>query len=449
MRQHRSAGELEILLGRLAPKARALPGGGNQSDATRGHENTEAALISARIIATGRVGADAAKRACSNAAGCLMQGVLQGLLRPWFSPPLRPPPGPASASWPARPTPSRSRASPRRAAARDRLRLGARGAASPGRDRVVRAEPPRCAAARLGDAALRQFLAAPRSRVGAPRDALPDHDQRLRRRARSGDHRLAAHRTAVVPRRLHASSSSRAPACDAMRLRAQFAIAGYSHVTQVVAPGEYCIRGGLVDLFPMGSALPYRIDLVDDEIESIRTFDVDTQRTVYKVKEVRLLPAREFPLDDAARTRFRARLPRDVRGRSVEVAGLQGRSQRRRARRDRVLPAALLRGHRARSSTTCRRMQRSSCITTCTPRSRSSGATRRRATTCCRATGRARCSRPGICSSPPRSSSSPRARSSGSTCTRRSSPATMPTGSPPRRFPPWRSSAALPIRCRR
>ncbi|HKC42995.1 MAG TPA: transcription-repair coupling factor [Burkholderiales bacterium] len=94
---------------------------------------------------------------------------------------------------------------------------------------------------------------------------------------------------------------------DAARLRAQFTTAGYSHVTQVVAPGEYCVRGGLVDLFPMGSAVPYRIDLVDDEIESIRTFDVDTQRTIYAVREVRLLPSREFPLDDGARTRFRAR----------------------------------------------------------------------------------------------------------------------------------------------
>ena len=81
-------------------------------------------------------------------------------------------------------------------------------------------------------------------------------------------------------------------------------LAGYSHVTQVVAPGEYCVRGSLIDLFPMGSALPYRIDLADDEIDSIRTFDVDTQRTVYKVREIRLLPAREFPLDDAARQRF-------------------------------------------------------------------------------------------------------------------------------------------------
>jgi transcription-repair coupling factor (superfamily II helicase) len=94
---------------------------------------------------------------------------------------------------------------------------------------------------------------------------------------------------------------------DAAKLRAQLTTAGYSHVTQVVAPGEYCVRGSLIDLFPMGSALPYRIDLADDEIDSIRTFDVDTQRTVYKVREIRLLPAREFPLDDVARQRFRAR----------------------------------------------------------------------------------------------------------------------------------------------
>ncbi len=98
------------------------------------------------------------------------------------------------------------------------------------------------------------------------------------------------------------------------QLRAQLTLAGYSHVTQVVAPGEYCVRGGLIDLFPMGSALPYRIDLLDEEIESIRTFDVDTQRTIYRVKEVRLLPAREFPLDDAGRTRFRARFRETFEG---------------------------------------------------------------------------------------------------------------------------------------
>ncbi|UUZ49114.1 hypothetical protein LP420_01145 [Massilia sp. B-10] len=62
-----------------------------------------------------------------------------------------------------------------------------------------------------------------------------------------------------------------------------------------MSPGEYSVRGGLIDLFPMGSALPYRLDLFGDEIESIRTFDADTQRSLYPVNEVRLLPGREFP----------------------------------------------------------------------------------------------------------------------------------------------------------
>jgi transcription-repair coupling factor (superfamily II helicase) len=94
---------------------------------------------------------------------------------------------------------------------------------------------------------------------------------------------------------------------DVDALRAQLSLAGYSHVTQVVSPGEFGVRGGLIDLFPMGSALPYRIDLFDKEIESIKTFDVDTQRTLYPVRDVRMLPAREFPLDEAGRTRFRSR----------------------------------------------------------------------------------------------------------------------------------------------
>jgi transcription-repair coupling factor (superfamily II helicase) len=94
---------------------------------------------------------------------------------------------------------------------------------------------------------------------------------------------------------------------DLDALRAQFTTAGYQHVTQVVAPGEYCVRGGIVDLFPMGSALPLRLDFDADIVESIKVFDVDTQRTLYPVNEVRLLPAREFPLDDAARSRFRGR----------------------------------------------------------------------------------------------------------------------------------------------
>ena len=92
---------------------------------------------------------------------------------------------------------------------------------------------------------------------------------------------------------------------DLARLREQMTLAGYSHVQQVLSPGEYCVRGGIIDLFAMGSVLPYRIDLFDDEIETIATFDVDTQRSLYPVPEIRLLPAREFPLDEAGQARFR------------------------------------------------------------------------------------------------------------------------------------------------
>jgi len=92
---------------------------------------------------------------------------------------------------------------------------------------------------------------------------------------------------------------------DEAAFRAQMTLGGYSHVNQVFAPGEFSIRGGLIDLFPMGSTLPYRIDLFDNEIESLRAFDVDTQRSIYPVGEVRLLPAREFPLDETGITRFR------------------------------------------------------------------------------------------------------------------------------------------------
>jgi transcription-repair coupling factor (superfamily II helicase) len=94
---------------------------------------------------------------------------------------------------------------------------------------------------------------------------------------------------------------------DEARLKSQLTLAGYTHVTQVMSPGEYSVRGGLIDLFPMGSALPYRLDLFGDTIETIRTFDADTQRSLYPVNEVRLLPGREFPMDETARTTFRSR----------------------------------------------------------------------------------------------------------------------------------------------
>ena len=84
--------------------------------------------------------------------------------------------------------------------------------------------------------------------------------------------------------------------------------AGYRNVPQVLDPGDFAVRGALLDIFPMGSSEPYRIELLDDEVDSIRTFDPENQRSLDKVDAVRMLPAREFPLDEEAGTRFRSLL---------------------------------------------------------------------------------------------------------------------------------------------
>jgi len=83
--------------------------------------------------------------------------------------------------------------------------------------------------------------------------------------------------------------------------------AGYASVSQVVSPGEFAVRGSLLDVFPMGAAAPLRIDLFDEEIEAIRRFDPDTQRSLDTLSSVRLLPAREVPLDPQAVKDFRRR----------------------------------------------------------------------------------------------------------------------------------------------
>jgi transcription-repair coupling factor (superfamily II helicase) len=80
---------------------------------------------------------------------------------------------------------------------------------------------------------------------------------------------------------------------------------GYQCVSQVLQHGEFAVRGSIIDIFPMGSAVPYRIDLFDEEIESLRTFDTETQRSLEKVKEINLFPAREFPFDEETIKRFR------------------------------------------------------------------------------------------------------------------------------------------------
>ena len=85
----------------------------------------------------------------------------------------------------------------------------------------------------------------------------------------------------------------------------QLTVNGYMNVVRVMAPGEFSVRGSLIDLFPMGSIVPYRIDFFDDEIDSIRTFDVDSQRTLYPVNEIKLLPARECPMDEKSISIFR------------------------------------------------------------------------------------------------------------------------------------------------
>lgn len=87
--------------------------------------------------------------------------------------------------------------------------------------------------------------------------------------------------------------------------RQRLSSAGYQAVSQVMEPGEFAIRGGLIDLYPMGCATPYRIDLFGDDVESIRTFDPKTQRSHDSLGEIELLPAREFPMTEEGSKHFR------------------------------------------------------------------------------------------------------------------------------------------------
>ncbi|EMR8921139.1 transcription-repair coupling factor [Neisseria gonorrhoeae] len=107
---------------------------------------------------------------------------------------------------------------------------------------------------------------------------------------------------------------------DIGRLKTDLVDAGYNHVSHVVAAGEFAVRSGIVDLFPMGSETPYRIDLFDDEIDGIKTFDTDTQRTISPVSEIRLLPAHEFPTDSEAQKIFRSRFREEVDGNPNDAA---------------------------------------------------------------------------------------------------------------------------------
>jgi len=102
--------------------------------------------------------------------------------------------------------------------------------------------------------------------------------------------------------------------------RSQLEESGYRNVTQVMEHGEYSTRGSLIDLFPMGNDKPYRIDLFDDEIESIRNFNPDDQRTIEKIDRIDLLPAHEFPLNKPGIEKFRENY-------STRIGGDLARSQ--------------------------------------------------------------------------------------------------------------------------
>jgi len=94
---------------------------------------------------------------------------------------------------------------------------------------------------------------------------------------------------------------------DLAGFRSRLADAGYEQSDQVWQPGQFAVRGALFDLWPMGTQTPYRIELLDIEVDSIRSFDPETQRSIERLERVDLLPGREYPFDEAARREFRRR----------------------------------------------------------------------------------------------------------------------------------------------
>ena len=92
---------------------------------------------------------------------------------------------------------------------------------------------------------------------------------------------------------------------DIAQFRRDLEKRGYRCVANVYEHGEFAVRGSIIDLYPMGSTLPYRFDLFDDEIDSIKTFDIETQRSINSIDSINMMPAREFPLDKQSIEQFR------------------------------------------------------------------------------------------------------------------------------------------------
>jgi transcription-repair coupling factor (superfamily II helicase) len=118
----------------------------------------------------------------------------------------------------------------------------------------------------------------------------------------------------------HSLTLGRGQRLDLEAMRTRLDAAGYRCVSQVMEHGEFAVRGSLLDLYPMGSPLPLRIDLFDEEIDSIRTFDPETQRSVEEQEHINLLPAREFPLDEESIRGFRRRFRASFEGNPQDCA---------------------------------------------------------------------------------------------------------------------------------
>ncbi|HSC14594.1 MAG TPA: CarD family transcriptional regulator, partial [Gammaproteobacteria bacterium] len=156
--------------------------------------------------------------------------------------------------------------------------------------------------------------------ISPPQDLLADRLLALNRLARGERETLVLEAGAllerlpppefIVSRSLHLAKGDR---FDPVAMTKRLSEHGYLRVEQVAEPGEFAVRGAVFDIFPTGSAAPVRVDLFDDEIETLRTFDAETQRSAGKTDRIEILPAREFPFDEAAikffRERFREHFP--------------------------------------------------------------------------------------------------------------------------------------------
>ena len=209
-----------------------------------------------------------------------------------------------------------------------------------------RVGPARAGLPRLGDPSLRRLRAPAGAGLRAPDGPapLPRMDRGVLVAPVANAHAAAVLR--AISWKATPCCSRSAIACRSTRPGAGSSAPGYQCVSQVMAHGEFAVRGSLLDIFPMGAREAYRIDLFDDEVDSIRTFDPETQRSLDKVKEIRLLPAREFPVARGRHRAFSPGVPRDLRGRSAAQPRLPRGQRGPLARGHRVLSAAVLRRDR-------------------------------------------------------------------------------------------------------